>query len=133
MYPKSTLRKLSQRIQGEEQIIGYKIQIKNKSYRTFLCKYFIIKAKHNVGDCPLAQSIVVGLLRSLLTICNSQMHKKFNASPSKGMGADSYREWQISYQFVAQSGNLGKDYREYLSNKSQNLLKNYIQYNESAI
>ena len=44
-----------------------------------------------MGDCPLAQSIVVGLLRSLLTICNSQTHKKFQQAPSKGTGADSYR------------------------------------------
>ena len=52
-----------------------------------------------MGECPLAQSIVVGLLRSLLTICNSQMHNKF-AGEKKGGGADSYREWQITYQFV---------------------------------
>ena len=53
-----------------------------------------------MGDCPLAQSIVVGLLRSLLTICNSQTHKKFSLVPPKGSGADSYREWQITYQFL---------------------------------
>ena len=51
-----------------------------------------------MGDCPLAQSIVVGLLRSLLTICNSQSHKKFTTVV--GTGADSFREWQLSYQFA---------------------------------
>jgi|688.fasta_scaffold1093376_2 hypothetical protein len=51
-----------------------------------------------MGDCPLAQSIVVGLLRSLLTICNSQAHKKF--STAAGSGADSFREWQLSYQYA---------------------------------
>ena len=50
-----------------------------------------IQAKHNSGDCPLAQSIVVGLLRSLLTICNSQAHKKFTLKTQKGSGVDSYR------------------------------------------
>lgn len=51
-----------------------------------------------MGDCPLAQSIVVGLLRSLLTICNSQNHKKFNTI--KGSGVDSFREWQLSYRYA---------------------------------
>jgi hypothetical protein len=50
---------------------------------------FKFQRKNNIGDCPLAQSIVVGLLRSLLTICNSQNHKKF--STVKGAGVDSFR------------------------------------------
>lgn len=54
-----------------------------------------------MGDCPLAQSIVVGLLRSLLTICNSQAHKKF--STAVGAGADSFREWQVSYQYALEN------------------------------
>lgn len=54
-----------------------------------------------MGDCPLAQSIVVGLLRSLLTICNSQNHKKFVTV--KGSGVDSFREWQISYRYAVEN------------------------------
>ena len=49
-----------------------------------------------MGECPLAQSIVVGLLRSLLTICNSQNHRKFVTI--RNVGVDSFREWQLSYR-----------------------------------
>lgn len=72
-----------------------------------------MQTRHNVGDCPLAQSIVVGLLRSLLTICNSQGHKKFQTNLPKGSGADSYREWQISYQFFQYSTPTDKDSTDY--------------------
>jgi hypothetical protein len=54
--------------------------------------------RHNSGECPLAQSIVVGLLRSLLTVCNCQTHKRFQTV--RGSGVDSFREWQLSYRFV---------------------------------
>lgn len=64
----------------------------------FYVMNFVNKRKNNIGDCPLAQSIVVGLLRSLLTICNSQNHKKFTTV--KGTGVDSFREWQISYRYA---------------------------------
>lgn len=59
------------------------------------------------------------------------MHKKFQASPSKGSGADSYREWQISYQFFMQCDQLPgcKNYQECLSSKSMAMLKDYMQYN----
>ncbi len=60
----------------------------------------LTQRKHNTGECPLAQSIVVGLLRSLLTVCNCQTHKKFQTV--KGSGVDSFREWQISYRFALQ-------------------------------
>lgn len=54
--------------------------------------------RHNSGECPLAQSIVVGLLRSLLTVCNCQTHKRFQTV--RGSGVDSFREWQLSYRFM---------------------------------
>lgn len=57
-----------------------------------------MKRKHNTGECPLAQSIVVGLLRSLLTVCNCQGHKRFQTV--KGSGVDSFREWQLSYRYA---------------------------------
>jgi hypothetical protein len=70
----------------------------------------------------------------LLSICNSQAHKKFQVSPAKGSGADSYREWQISYQFIIGEDNVetGRNYRKYLSDTSLRLLKDYMLYNESA-
>ncbi len=79
-----------------------------------------------MGDCPLAQSIIVGLLRSLLTICNAQTHKTFSSLP--GLGADSFREWQISYQYV--SGN--EALKAKLRAKSLVLLYKYEQMNKET-
>ena len=41
---------------------------------------------------------MVGLLRSLLTVCNCQTHKRFQTV--KGSGVDSFREWQLSYRML---------------------------------
>lgn len=47
---------------------------------------------------------MVGLLRSLLTVCNCQSHKRFQTV--KGSGVDSFREWQLSYRFLLERPNL---------------------------
>ena len=44
------------------------------------------------------------MLRSLLTICNCQMHKKF--ATVRGGGVDSFREWQLSYRWIMSSSSL---------------------------
>lgn len=53
--------------------------------------------RHNIGDCTLAQFIVVGLLRALLTVCSP--NKSSSSGPS---GVDACREWKTSFLYASE-------------------------------
>lgn len=58
---------------------------------------FFTQKRHNINDCTLAQYIVVGLLRALLTACGMT---KTNSSNSSGV--DAFREWKTSFIYASE-------------------------------